>query len=160
MFSDGKIGADDGEVADLIESTIVRGPKKRDGSQRPLLLTTRREALALYRDVLRYSNLFVWRDQHGRVWRDVIRSSARQELEAARREDDPELVSKMLVTGRDAVQKTVEQFMKRRQQIIEEEAAARDAGGTPSFGGSGDFAGSGGSSRGNAGGLGKGPVHG
>ncbi|KAI8472532.1 MAG: hypothetical protein J3K34DRAFT_413948 [Monoraphidium minutum] len=139
LSMEGKIGADDGEVADMIESTIARGPKRKyDESGRPLILTTRREALALYRDVLRYSNLFVWRDAHGRVWRDVIRRSARQEFEAARHEPDPELVNKMLVTGRDAVQRTVEQFMKRRQQIIEEEAAAAGQGpGGPGGGGGG-----------------------
>jgi hypothetical protein len=37
-----------------------------------------REALTLYRDILRYSNLFVWKDASGRVWRDVIRASARK----------------------------------------------------------------------------------
>lgn len=120
---DGKIGADEGEVAEMIESTIVRTPREK--GQPPRVLTTRREALALYRDVLRYSNLFVWRDARGRVWRDVIRGSARAEFDAARLESDPELVSRMLVTGRDAVQKAVEQFMKRRQQIIDEEAAAQ-----------------------------------
>lgn len=138
---DGKIGADEGEVAEMLESTIVRGPKIREDG-RPMILTTRREALALYREVLRYSNLFVWRDAHGRVWRDVIRRSARQEFEAARHEADPELVNRMIVTGRDAVQRTVEQFMRRRQQIIQEEAAVQEQGGSSSSGvfGSGRFA--------------------
>jgi hypothetical protein len=135
----GKVGADEGEVAEMIEASLVpRGRRTRE-SGRPMLLTTRREALALYRDVLRYSNLFVWRDERGRVWRDVIRASARAEFEAARGEADPELVNRMLVTGRDAVERTVEQFMARRARIIEEEAAAADARGAAG----GGFAGGG-----------------
>ena len=76
-------------------------------------LTTRREALSLYRavrrcavvlaaaeaacaepahsysvahaQVLRASPLFVWRDDKGVPWRDTLRQSARKEFEAARR---------------------------------------------------------------------------
>jgi len=128
---DGKIGADEGEVAEMLEASIVRGPqRKEDSAGRPNILTTRREALALYREVLRYSNLFVWRDQRGCMWRDVIRSSARQEFEAARFEPDPELINRMIVTGRDAVQRSVEQFMRKRRQIIAEEDAAAAGGGS------------------------------
>lgn len=122
-YVDGKIGADADEVAELIESTIVRPSKADDAQKSPAkLLTTRREALSLYREVLRYSNLFVWRDEHGRLWRDVIRVSARQEFEQARHEPDPELINRMIVTGRDAVQKAVEGFMKKRDRIIADEA--------------------------------------
>jgi hypothetical protein len=124
---DGRIGADPDEVADLIEANIYRPNKEEREQQRQQarvrLLTTRREALSLYREVLRYSNLFVWKDEHGRVWRDVIRSSARQEFEAARHEPDPELINRMIVTGRDAVQRTVEGFLQRRARIINEEAS-------------------------------------
>jgi len=126
LFSDqveGKVNADPDEVAELIESSIVRPSKaSREQHQSPIkLLTTRREALSLYREILRYSNLFVWRDEHGRRWKDVIRASARQEFEQARFEPDPELINRMIVTGRDAVQRTMEAFMKRRARIIEEE---------------------------------------
>lgn len=110
-----------------MESNIYRPTKAEREQQRQQapsrLLTTRREALALYREVLRYSNLFVWKDEHGRMWRDVIRSSARQEFEAARFEPDPELINRMIVTGRDAVQRTVEGFMKKRARIIDDEAS-------------------------------------
>jgi hypothetical protein len=124
---DGRIGADPEEVADLLEANIYK-PTKAEREQmretaRTRLLTTRREALSLYREVLRYSNLFVWRDEHGRMWRDVIRSSARQEFEAARHEPDPELINRMIVTGRDAVHRTVEGFLKKRARIIDEESS-------------------------------------
>eukprot|EP00775_Hariotina_reticulata_P004601 gene4601-4855_t len=125
LFSDqveGKVNADPDEVAELIESSIVRPSKASGEQQSPFkLLTTRREALSLYREILRYSNLFVWKDEHGRRWKDVIRASARQEFEQARFEPDPELINRMIVTGRDAVQRTMEAFMKRRARIIEDE---------------------------------------
>lgn len=124
---DGRIGADPEAVADLLESNIYRPTKAEREQQReqaPVrLLTTRREALSLYREVLRYSSLFVWRDEHGRVWKDVIRTSARQEFEAARHEPDPELINRMIVTGRDAVHRTVEGFLKKRARIIDEETS-------------------------------------
>ena len=123
----GVIGADEDDVATLLESTIVRGPKRKD-EQAPLILTSRREALSLYREILRYSNIFVWKDERGRVWRDVIRKSARDEYEAARFEQDPELINKMIVTGRDAVHRTIEGFKKRREQIIADEANNPAAG--------------------------------
>lgn len=85
------------------------------------LLTTRREALSLYREILRYSNLFVHRDEHGRMWRDVLRANARAEFDVARHEPDPELINRMIVTGRDAVQRIVDSYMHKRQRIIAEE---------------------------------------
>jgi len=42
-------------------------------------------------------------------------------FEQARHEPDPELINRMIVTGRDAVQRTMEGFMKRRARIIDEE---------------------------------------
>lgn len=70
-----------------------------------------------------YSNLFVWKDKNGVPWRDVIRVSARKELEDARYETDPSIISKLIITGRDAVQRSVEVFMAKRKKIIDSEAA-------------------------------------
>ncbi|KAF8060016.1 hypothetical protein HT031_004954 [Scenedesmus sp. PABB004] len=130
-YVDGKVGADADDVAALLESAIRRPSREEARAARearaaapPRLLTTRREALSLYREVLRYSRLFVWRDEHGRRWRDVLRASARAEFEAARREPDPEIINRLIVTGRDAVARAVEGVMRRRAAIIEEEAAA------------------------------------
>lgn len=120
--TDGKLDANADDVAELLEGSISKGPKKKD-QQRPYLLTTRREALSLYREVLRYSNLFVWRDEKGRMWRDIIRESARKEFEASREETDPEILNRMIITGRDAVQKAAERFMKKREAIQQQEGA-------------------------------------
>jgi len=51
-----------------------------------------------------------------------------QEFEDARVETDPEIINKLIITGRDAVARTMESFMKRRNAIIEDEAAARERG--------------------------------
>jgi hypothetical protein len=106
---DGRIDS----VAELLERNLLRSSKR--GS--PRVLTTRREALALYRHVLRWSNIFVWKDDQGRPWRDVIRHSARKEFEDARFEQDPQLINRMLITGRDCVDKAVENFMRKRDRL-------------------------------------------
>jgi hypothetical protein len=46
----------------------------------------RREALSLYRDILRASRGFTWKNEHGEVWGKVIAVSARVEFEQARHE--------------------------------------------------------------------------
>lgn len=133
----GKVGADEDAVAALFDGALgpsggLHDPRRRRvkdaDADRPKLLTARREALALYREVLRTSNLFVWRDERGGAWRDRIRASARSEFEAARRETDPELVTRMIVTARDALHRAVDQFRERRAAIIEDEARRADAG--------------------------------
>jgi hypothetical protein len=57
------------------------------------------------------------------MWRDVLRANARAEFEVARNEPDPELINRMIVTARDAVQRIVEAYMRKRQRIIQEETA-------------------------------------
>ncbi|KAK9819670.1 hypothetical protein WJX72_000938 [[Myrmecia] bisecta] len=115
------LGATDADVADVIDRSLDKTSQRPQATPQQLL-TTRREALSLYREILRYSLLFVWLDERGQPWRDVIRASARQEFEAARFEREPELVNRLIISGRDSVQRTMEKFMARRQQVIEEEA--------------------------------------
>lgn len=74
-ISEEQLNASQDHPDDLFHRTLQNASRKK--SDRPIL-TTRREALALYREVLRYSNLFVWKDNQGRVWRDVIRTSTRK----------------------------------------------------------------------------------
>lgn len=96
---------------------------------RAALLTTRKEALSLYRSVIRASVFFVWRDDRGRVWRDVIRESARKEFDAGRGERDPEMVNRLLLTGRDALDQAVSKFLERREAIQREEDEEAKKGG-------------------------------
>jgi hypothetical protein len=111
--------------------------KTDENHVRQALLTTRKEALSLYRAVIRASVFFVWRDERGRVWRDVIRDSARKEFEAGRLERDPEMVNRLLLTGRDAVDQAVSKFLERREAIQREEDGGDGKGSVGgSFGGS------------------------
>ncbi|KXZ45344.1 hypothetical protein GPECTOR_56g441 [Gonium pectorale] len=119
-ISEEQLGASAEHVADLFERNLLKASRKKP-DEPPRILTTRREALSLYREILRYSNLFVWRDEKGRLWRDVIRDSARKEFEAARYEPDPEIINKLIITGRDCVQRTVESFAARAKRMAAED---------------------------------------
>lgn len=123
---DGKIhlGATSSEVEELIENNLDKSYRRKEESPFQVL-TTRREALSLYRDILRWSLLFVWKDEKGKQWKDNIRESARKEFEEARFETDPEIINRLLVSGRDCVQQVKDKFMSQRQRIIEDEAQRR-----------------------------------
>ena len=114
-----------GEAEDFIERSLDQasqeGARKKDPKERSQIevLTTKREALSLYRAVWRASFLFVWKNEKGEEWRDVIRESARKEFEAARHEKDPEMITRLLVTGRDYLDQAMEKFMTKRQSIID-----------------------------------------
>lgn len=67
---------------------------------------TRKEALSLYREILRTAKAFHWVDvEHtGEPWNIRLRNEARKEFESSRQETDPLIIARMLVTGRDCVQ--------------------------------------------------------
>lgn len=77
-ISEEQLNASQDHLQELFHRTLDNASRRKPQDGRPAFLTTRREALSLYREVLRYSNLFVWKDQQGRVWRDVIRQSTRK----------------------------------------------------------------------------------
>lgn len=120
-----------GEAEDFIERSLdqasKQGAKKREASPSEVL-TTKREVLSLYRAVWRASFLFVWRNEKGEEWRDVIRESARKEFEAARHEKDPEMVARLLLTGRDYLDQAMQKFVDKRQKIIDDEKGAKGGG--------------------------------
>ena len=73
--------------------------------------TRRKEALSLYREILRTAKHFHWADETtGRPWNQLLREQARQEFHASRQETDPLIVARMLVTGRDCVQQIQNKF--------------------------------------------------
>ena len=45
-----------------------------------------REAIRLYREILRTAKFFTWNDETGRVWSERLKESARKEFEEARYE--------------------------------------------------------------------------
>mmetsp|Transcript_11777 Transcript_11777/g.17172 ORF Transcript_11777/g.17172 Transcript_11777/m.17172 type:complete len:115 (+) Transcript_11777:34-378(+) len=72
--------------------------------------TTRAEALALYRDILRTSKAFHWCDEKGEPWNKRLRAEARKEFEASKEEKDPLILARLLVTGRQAVMEIQRRF--------------------------------------------------
>lgn len=72
---------------------------------------TRREALSLYREILRTCKAFHWCDEKtGKPWNIRLKEEARKEFDASRDEKDPLLIARMLVTGRDCVQQIQNKF--------------------------------------------------
>lgn len=127
--------AGNADVDAMIEENLDKMTYRKREDESPFrLLTTRREALALYREIWRLTALFDWPDDKGRLWRDLLRGSARQEFEAARFEDDPEIVNRLLVVGRDSVHHVAEKFLAKRQRMIADAEAAFRAGQGPAPG--------------------------
>lgn len=93
------------------------------------LTSLRREALGLYRDILRATRLFAWPDERGVLWREVLRANARREFEEARGERDPEVVARLLIGGRDAVQQALDRLAEASRLMVEAEEAKRRGGG-------------------------------
>ena len=126
-----------GEAEDFIERSLdqasKQGAKKRDLTPGEVL-TTKREALSLYRAVYRASFMFVWKNERGVEWKEVIRESARKEFEAARQESDPEMVARLLLTGRDYLDQAVQKFLEKRQTIIDDENKNEGSGGAGGVG--------------------------
>jgi hypothetical protein len=71
---------------------------------------SRREALSLYRAILRSTQRFHWCNEKGEPWSGVLRASTRSEYEAARHERDPLIVARLLVVGRQALHDAQQKF--------------------------------------------------
>ncbi|KAJ7298619.1 hypothetical protein O6H91_02G068400 [Diphasiastrum complanatum] len=82
------------------------------------LTTTRREVFSLYRDVLRACRLFLWTNEKGVPWREVLRVSAREEFENTRHEKDPEVIARLLVVGRDSLEAAIDKMIEKQQQML------------------------------------------
>ncbi|KAJ4979920.1 hypothetical protein NE237_010700 [Protea cynaroides] len=123
---------------DTLEELFERHLAKKDQNSvdeeedvlltRRRLYTTRREALSLYRDILRATRFFVWPDSRGILWRDVLRENARKEFEEARFERDPEVITRSLIAGRDAVQAAIDKLVEKQKQQMESERNGGDRG--------------------------------
>ncbi|KAL1329969.1 hypothetical protein HN51_047134 [Arachis hypogaea] len=113
-------------VEELLDRHLVKKEKSLDDDEQELLnrrklTSTRREALSLYRDILRASRFFMWPDSRGVLWRDVLRDNARKEFEEAKFETDPEIVIKLIVGGREAVQSALDKLANKQREQIDKE---------------------------------------
>lgn len=105
-------------LEELLEKHVIPGSKKPASEEEGLrrLTSTRRESLSLYRDILRATRHFVWRNEQGLLWRDVLRASSRKEFEEARFEKDPEIIAKLIVGGREALKKVVDKAVNKQTE--------------------------------------------
>ncbi|KAK4429437.1 hypothetical protein Salat_1244100 [Sesamum alatum] len=114
-------------IDELLDRHLVKNDKKHlddDENEfltRQRLTSTRREALSLYRDIIRATRFFVWPDSRGILWRDVLRENARKEFEESRFEKDPEVITRLLIGGREAVQAALDKLVEKQKQQIEKE---------------------------------------
>lgn len=117
-------------VDELLDRHLAKKQKGGDEVEfdlleRRRLTSTRREALYLYRDIIRATRFFLWPDSRGILWRDVLRSNARREFEEARFERDPEIITRLLIGGRDAVHAALDKLAETQRKKIADEERTR-----------------------------------
>ena len=118
LSSSSSSGRDD-ELDECLDRHLAK--PNTPGAAKQSIATTRRESLSLYRDILRFSRFFTWTDQNGVPFSTLIRESARKEYEAARFEKDPQIVNKLIVSGRDCLHKSLQNVIDRQKEIVEQE---------------------------------------
>jgi hypothetical protein len=69
-----------------------------------------REAIQLYRDILKGCKGFHWCDKDGVPWSQKLKESARREFEEAREEKDPLIQARLLVVGRQCLENTLKKI--------------------------------------------------
>ncbi|XP_021721296.1 uncharacterized protein LOC110688846 [Chenopodium quinoa] len=117
-------------IEELIDRHLVKEKPSYDDDENELLTrqrltSTRREALGLYRDILRATRFFMWPDSRGVLWRDILRENARKEFEEAQFEKDHEVITRLLIGGRDAVQAALDKLAEKQRDQIEKDRSGR-----------------------------------
>lgn len=113
-------------VEELLDRHVVKKEKSLDDDENELLnrqrlTSSRREAVSLYRDIIRATRFFMWANSQGTLWRDVLRENVRKEFEEARFERDPEVITRLLIGGRDALQAALDKLAEKQKQEIEKQ---------------------------------------
>jgi len=111
-------------VEELLDRHLAKNKNKNDNDEfetRRQLTSTRREALSLYRDILRATRFFTWPDSRGVIWRDVLRQNARTEFEQARFETDPAIVTGLLIGGREALNSAVDKLVEKNRHHLQKD---------------------------------------
>ncbi|KHN26537.1 hypothetical protein glysoja_019776 [Glycine soja] len=82
-------------VEELLERHLVKNKNENQLENQRQLTSTRREALCLYRDILRATRLFIWPDSF---------------------ESDPEIVTRLLIGGRQALHSAIDKLAEKHKQ--------------------------------------------
>jgi hypothetical protein len=93
---------------------VKEGPRPHPDLQRL-------EALRLYREVIRTAKHFTWADKDGVPFSEKLIKSARKEFEQARYEKDPELIARLLIGGREAMEKVTDRMAAKAHKIVQGE---------------------------------------
>ncbi|GAB2289259.1 hypothetical protein Dimus_023564 [Dionaea muscipula] len=121
-------------VEELLDRHLVKEKKPSDDDEEELLTrrrrltNTHRESLSLYRDILWVTCFFTWANMRGVLWRDILRANARKEFEEAQFEKDPEVVTRLLIGGRDTVQQALDKLVEKQKQLVEQERSSNRRG--------------------------------
>jgi len=94
--------------------------KKYDATFKMRLLNDsfrRLETLKLYKEVLKFSKMFTWTDENGVMWGDLLKMSARQEIESSKQEKDPQILAQALVNARMALDEMEEKFHVQQRKV-------------------------------------------
>ncbi|XP_006363110.1 uncharacterized protein [Solanum tuberosum] len=119
-------------MEELLDRHVVKKEKSLDDDENDLLnrqrlTSSRREALSLYRDVIRATRFFMWANSQGIPWRDVLRENVRKEFEEAQFERDPEVITRLLIGGQDALQAALDKLVEKQKQEIEKQRGNSNA---------------------------------
>jgi hypothetical protein len=80
--------------------------------------STRREALRLYRDLLKICKRFTWTNNDGILWSKVLKESVQTEFRQSKYEMEPEMILRMIFTGREALKRTEESLELKRLKLM------------------------------------------
>jgi hypothetical protein len=75
-------------------------------------MSLKKESIKLYRDILRATKAFTWKNEQGTMWKNILRENTRKEFEQARYERDPLIINRLLIVGRDCLNQTTERYSK------------------------------------------------
>jgi len=78
------------------------------------------ESIRLYRDILRTTRMFIWTNEAGEKWCNILNKNARKEFEQSRYERDPTIIARLLFVGRDCLNQTKEKFIAAQKKIEED----------------------------------------
>jgi len=102
-----------------ILSSLSSSSTRRTNQLITNLRTQNKEALRLYRDILRVCKQFNFPDDQGRHWGEVLAKSARQEFENSRNlNPNSEEVTRLLIIGTDALMQIQQKFSIAEERLI------------------------------------------